>query len=86
MTTRYTPSGVRMRLHSSRAGNLDWLLLPGGPGLGSESLQELADVLNVPGSVWLVDLPGDEKKVSGTISEEQKGQVHLIPNKEDVAN
>ena len=59
MTTRYTTSGVRMRLHSSRAGNLDWLLLPGGPGLGSESLQELADVLNVPGSVWLVDLPGD---------------------------
>ena len=59
MTTRYTPSGVRMRLHSSRAGNLNWLLLPGGPGLGSESLQELADALDVPGSIWLVDLPGD---------------------------
>ncbi|MEO6926810.1 MAG: alpha/beta hydrolase [Rhodanobacter sp.] len=48
-----------MRLHSSRTGKLDWLLLPGGPGLGSESLHELADALNVPGSVWLVDLPGD---------------------------
>lgn len=59
MTTRYTTSGVRLRLHSSRAGKLNWLLLPGGPGLGSESLHELADTLNVPGSVWLVDLPGD---------------------------
>ncbi|WEN14278.1 alpha/beta hydrolase [Rhodanobacter sp. AS-Z3] len=48
-----------MRLHSSTAGKLNWLLLPGGPGLGSESLRELADVLDVPGSVWLVDLPGD---------------------------
>lgn len=59
MTTRFTTSGVRMRLHASRAGTLNWLLLPGGPGLGSESLLELADALDVPGSVWLVDLPGD---------------------------
>jgi len=59
METRYTPSGVRMRLHTSRPGPLNWLLLPDGPGIGSESLQELADALDVPGSVWLVDLPGD---------------------------
>lgn len=57
--TQYTPSGVRLRKHSSRPGPLNWLLLPGGPGIGSESLNELADVLNVPGAVWLVDLPGD---------------------------
>lgn len=48
-----------MRLHSTREGSFNWLLLPGGPGLGSESLHELADALDVPGSVWLVDLPGD---------------------------
>ncbi|MEO8777745.1 MAG: alpha/beta fold hydrolase [Rhodanobacter sp.] len=59
VTTRYTTSGVRMRLHSSSTGKLNWLLLPGGPGLGSESLQELANALDVPGSIWLVDLPGD---------------------------
>lgn len=64
MTTRYTPSGVRMRLHSSRSGELNWLLLPGGPGLGSESLQELADGLDVPGSIWLVDLPGDGSNIA----------------------
>lgn len=59
METRYTPSGVRMRLHSVRDGELNWLLLPGGPGIGSESLHELADAMDVPGAIWLVDLPGD---------------------------
>ncbi|WP_157956566.1 alpha/beta hydrolase [Dyella sp. C11] len=48
-----------MRLHSTRPGSLNWLLLPGGPGIGSESLIELADALHVPGSIWLIDLPGD---------------------------
>lgn len=56
---RFTPSGVRLRLHSSRPGALNWLLLPGGPGIGSESLRGLADTLDAPGAVWLVDLPGD---------------------------
>lgn len=59
MEQRFTPSGVRLRQHSARAGSLNWLLLPGGPGIGSESLVELADCLRVPGTIWLVDLPGD---------------------------
>lgn len=59
LETRYTRSGVRMRRHSSRPGEPNWLLLPGGPGIGSESLHELADAMDVPGSIWLVDLPGD---------------------------
>ncbi len=59
MTIVFTPSGVRLRRHSERPGSLNWLLLPGGPGIGSESLEELAAALTVPGTVWLVDLPGD---------------------------
>ncbi len=59
MDTRYTSSGVRMRRHSTRQGSLNWLLLPGGPGIGSESLHELAEAMDVAGTVWLVDLPGD---------------------------
>jgi pimeloyl-ACP methyl ester carboxylesterase len=55
----FTPSGVRLRRHSRRPGDLNWLFLPGGPGIGSESLEGLADTLDVPGATWLVDLPGD---------------------------
>lgn len=43
---------------------MNWLLLPGGPGIGSESLHELADALDVPGAIWLVDLPGDGSNVT----------------------
>lgn len=59
MQVRYTASGVRMRQFQRREGTLNWLLLPGGPGIGSESLEGLADALEVPGAIWLVDLPGD---------------------------
>lgn len=48
-----------MRLFSSGDGPLNWLLLPGGPGIGSESLEGLAAAMDVPGSIWLIDLPGD---------------------------
>ncbi len=57
--TLFTEHGVRLRKAVAREGELSWLLLPGGPGIGSESLQELADTLSVPGTIWLVDLPGD---------------------------
>jgi hypothetical protein len=39
----WTPSGVRLRRRVTRAGDLHWLFLSGGPGLGSESLHELVD-------------------------------------------
>ncbi len=57
--TRFTASGVRLRRHSERPGELNWLFLPGGPGIGSESLFERAAALEVPGAIWMVDLPGD---------------------------
>ncbi|MFH8336353.1 alpha/beta fold hydrolase [Streptomyces sp. AM6-12] len=56
---RQTRSGVRLRLARSGAGRWNWLFVPGGPGLGSQSLQGLVEVVQVPGSAWLVDLPGD---------------------------
>ena len=55
----WTPSGVRLRLHRRRDGDVNWLFLPGGPGIGSECLQELVDAVAVSGCSWLVDLPGD---------------------------
>ena len=50
---------MRLTLRARTPGDLDWLFLPGGPGIGSESLLELVDTLDVPGTRWLVDLPGD---------------------------
>ncbi|MEO6887056.1 MAG: alpha/beta hydrolase [Jatrophihabitantaceae bacterium] len=44
-------------------GELNWLFLPGGPGLGSESLAGLVDAVAPPGTSWLVDLPGDGSNV-----------------------
>jgi pimeloyl-ACP methyl ester carboxylesterase len=55
----FTVSGVRLRRRHRRPGALNWLFLPGGPGIGSESLHELADAIDVGGSIWMVDLPGD---------------------------
>ncbi|MFE3886190.1 alpha/beta fold hydrolase [Streptomyces lydicus] len=55
----WTASGVRLRRVSSGAGRGNWLFVPGGPGLGSESLHGLVAAAHVPGSAWLVDLPGD---------------------------
>jgi pimeloyl-ACP methyl ester carboxylesterase len=56
---RWTRSGVRLRQVSTGEGRWNWLFVPGGPGLGSESVLGLARAARVPGTVWLVDLPGD---------------------------
>jgi len=55
----WTASGVRLRRVSSGAGRGNWLFVPGGPGLGSESLLGLVAAAQVPGTAWLVDLPGE---------------------------
>lgn len=58
----HTPSCVRLRAHIRREDGPNWLLLPGGPGIGSESLAELAEAMvagGLSGSIWFVDLPGD---------------------------
>lgn len=55
----WTPSGVRLRYAYRRPGRGNWLFVPGGPGLGSESVAGLVDAAEVPGTAWLVDLPGD---------------------------
>lgn len=56
----WTRSGARFQLFRRfKESHLNWLFLPGGPGLGSESLLQLLDLLNLPGSTWQLDLPGD---------------------------
>ncbi len=54
-----TKSKVRLRQRGQNPGVLNWLFLPGGPGIGAESLEELVQAADLPGRSWLVDLPGD---------------------------
>ncbi|MCD6048478.1 MAG: hypothetical protein K0S08_2125 [Gammaproteobacteria bacterium] len=59
-TLLWTAQGARLELVKNNPGsNINWVLLPGGPGLGSVYLEPLATSLKVPGNVWLLDLPGD---------------------------
>lgn len=57
--------GLRLQfIKSQRGGAWNWLFLPGGPGLGSESLAHLTAFLDLPGTVWHIDLPGDGSNTS----------------------
>ena len=56
----WTKQSARFELINSRRGNnLNWVFLPGGPGLGSEYLREFALSLELPGQTWLLEMPGD---------------------------
>lgn len=61
----WTKSKARLQLARANPGkNYNWLFLPGGPGLGSESLRGLIDILNLPGNVWNLDLSGDGSNIT----------------------
>lgn len=58
--TIWTKSKARLcKVHQNNYANYNWVFLPGGPGLGSESLASLTSLLPLPGSIWHLDLPGD---------------------------
>jgi pimeloyl-ACP methyl ester carboxylesterase len=60
-TTSYlTQDGYRIVLNSDQNNsNLNWLFLPGGPGLGSQYLDDFSEELKLPGKTFLIDFPGD---------------------------
>ena len=61
----WTKLKSRLQLVRTTSGaNFNWLFLAGGPGLGSESLDPLIQLLNLPGSIWKLDLPGDGSNVT----------------------
>lgn len=65
MSYLWTELNARLQLISTTKGaNYNWLFLPGGPGLGSESLHELTKLLHLPGTIWHLDLPGDGSNVT----------------------
>lgn len=76
---------ARLTVHQEQPG-LWWLLLPGGPGMGSESLADLLPCLKGLGSVATLDLPDDGGHRLGlpiTLERWQKAlleQVQHLPN------
>jgi pimeloyl-ACP methyl ester carboxylesterase len=61
----WTQSKARLQFAKTGGnGKYNWLFLPGGPGLGSESLKPLINILNLPGKMWLLDLPGDGSNIT----------------------
>ena len=72
---------VRVECVRTRTDPVNWIFLPGGPGLGSESLKDLIHVLylenyQISGNVWLLDLPGDG---SNTTSDNAKSFQYWQP-------
>ena len=56
----YDNNQVRFNLVSTRGkDSFNWLFFPGGPGADSSYFLELVNILNLPGNVWLIDLPGN---------------------------
>ncbi len=62
----WTLDSGRLQYQSSyQNSNLNWIFLPGGPGLGSESLIDLTQLLKnkIPGVLWHFDLPNDGSNI-----------------------
>ncbi len=62
----WTLDGARLQCQSTHGKTaINWLFLPGGPGLGSEALSGLTQLLKdkIPGTIWHLDLPNDGSNI-----------------------
>lgn len=62
----YDANLVRYDLVATRGGKpCNWLFFPGGPGADSRYFHSLVDLLDLPGNIWFIDLPGNGDNVKG---------------------
>lgn len=85
----WTALKSRLQIIKTHSGkNYHWLFLPGGPGLGSESLNELSQILQLPGTTWHLDLPGDGSNVTANdnqyFSQWSEGLLEAVKTLENV--
>jgi len=62
----WTLHGGRLQYQSAwKNSEINWLFLPGGPGLGSEALTDLTELLKdkISGVIWHFDLPNDGSNI-----------------------
>lgn len=67
MKKHYLWTKLKARLLFISANNkasYNWIFVPGGPGLGSEYLLNLIELLHLPGIVWQFDFPGDGSNIT----------------------
>lgn len=59
-----TDSGYRFKpIKHNHDNDVNWVFLPGGPGLGSKYFLSWVTKANFPGNVWLLDFPGDGSNI-----------------------
>lgn len=76
----YDSNKVRYELYQTKEGKpYNWLFFPGGPGADSSYLGSLVDEIELPGNVWLVDLPGNGSNISNNYSENFDQWIHIFP-------
>lgn len=65
----YDQNKVRYKLAKQGNGNpYNWLCFPGGPGGDSTYLHTLIDYIDLPGNVWLIDLPGNGSNINNSLT------------------
>ncbi|MCW8409404.1 alpha/beta hydrolase [Legionella sp. PATHC035] len=76
---QYTKYGYKVKQITEGRG-CSWLFLPGGPGLGSEYLDNLCSRLQLPGSIFLLDFPQDGINTQGKLDFKhwQEGLIDLL--------
>ena len=81
---KYTRYGYRIHTISKTEG-YNWLILPGGPGLGSEYLIDFCKQLTLPGNIRLLDFPMDGTNTYGEIGIHywQEGLIEALKNFSD---
>lgn len=73
-----TKHQFRLRLVQDTPGPV-WFFLPGGAGLGSECLESLIEVIDLPGALYLVDFPGDGSNPTPLVPEKwREGLIELV--------
>lgn len=77
----YNESQVRFELYETNGKEpFNWLFLPGGPGCDSSYLRSLIDELELPGNVWLVDLPGNGTNTQDAVDDNYDKWMELFPH------
>jgi pimeloyl-ACP methyl ester carboxylesterase len=76
----YDADQVRYELYETNGGKkTNWLFFPGGPGADSCYLRSLVDELDLPGNVWLIDLPGNGSNEDPSYSDNFDRWFELFP-------